>query len=224
MTDNLPDRRAKAVRGDYANDDNIRKRAGLFDYAVETGPQTQLFDLFDWPSDAAVLDIGCGNGLWRCPKRRTATLTQHTALTYVRSCPEQHRDSLPKVAPSTSPSLGCKAQGGYTCRPISRYTSKDTVGDTRWRTYTVEDASMHVRFECRQPNCAGVMDLTDGPSSTAADVGFGAGTVCHRVCPKCGTLHGYDRTTGYVGLLEGHEAEDLLARVHRPLSRSASSI
>ncbi len=64
MTDNLSARRSEAVHGNYANDDNIRKRAGLFDYAVETGPQPQLFDLFDWPSDATVLDIGCGNGLW----------------------------------------------------------------------------------------------------------------------------------------------------------------
>ena len=64
MTDKLSARRSQAVRGNYANDDNIRKRAGLFDFVVDSGPQPQLFDLFDWPSDVTVLDIGCGNGLW----------------------------------------------------------------------------------------------------------------------------------------------------------------
>ena len=55
MTDNLSARRRKAVRGNYATDDNIRQRTGLIDFAVQTGPQPQLFDLFDWPSDATVL-------------------------------------------------------------------------------------------------------------------------------------------------------------------------
>lgn len=54
----------QALRVNYASDDNIRKRAALFDYAVATDPQTQLFDLFDWTPTATVVDVGCGNGLW----------------------------------------------------------------------------------------------------------------------------------------------------------------
>jgi hypothetical protein len=64
MAEGLSARRSGAVHDNYANDDNIRKRAGLFDYVVASEPQPQLFDLFDWPTDATVLDVGCGNGLW----------------------------------------------------------------------------------------------------------------------------------------------------------------
>jgi SAM-dependent methyltransferase len=64
MTEELSVRRSRAAQDNYATDENLRKRAGLFEYAVATEPQTQLVDLFDWPQDATVLDIGCGSGRW----------------------------------------------------------------------------------------------------------------------------------------------------------------
>ncbi len=64
MPDDLSTRRRQALQDHYATDDNLRKRASIFEYLVATGPQPQLVDLFDWAPTATVLDIGCGNGMW----------------------------------------------------------------------------------------------------------------------------------------------------------------
>jgi SAM-dependent methyltransferase len=64
MPDDLSTRRRQALQDHYATDDNLRKRASIFEYLVATDPQPQLVDLFDWAPTATVLDVGCGNGLW----------------------------------------------------------------------------------------------------------------------------------------------------------------
>jgi ubiquinone/menaquinone biosynthesis C-methylase UbiE len=62
---------------------------------VATDPQPQLFDLFDWSTDATVLDVGCGNGLWTSiAAHRTADGTvigldrSHGMLSAVATRPE----------------------------------------------------------------------------------------------------------------------------------------
>jgi SAM-dependent methyltransferase len=54
-----------AVRDNYTTNANLTSRRALGRYAVAPPvPQTQLLDLFDWPDDATVLDVGCGDGLF----------------------------------------------------------------------------------------------------------------------------------------------------------------
>ena len=76
MPDDLSTRRCRALQAHYATDDNLRKRASIFEYLVATDRQPQLVDLFDWAPTAAVLDVGCGNGLWTslAAQRTTGTV------------------------------------------------------------------------------------------------------------------------------------------------------
>jgi SAM-dependent methyltransferase len=65
MPDDADARSDAAMRDNYASAKNLRARRGLLDYAVEPDtPQPNLLELLDWPDDARVLDIGCGDGVW----------------------------------------------------------------------------------------------------------------------------------------------------------------
>ena len=65
VSDEAAARKRQGVREHYATDENLRRRQSLFTYVRPSAlPQPQFHDLFDWPPDARVLDLGCGNGLW----------------------------------------------------------------------------------------------------------------------------------------------------------------
>jgi SAM-dependent methyltransferase len=53
----------KEIRKHYATDANLVGRQQLFAYAGSSDSPS-LESRFTWPSDAVVLDVGCGNGLW----------------------------------------------------------------------------------------------------------------------------------------------------------------
>lgn len=54
-----------ALGDQYKTDENLRRRQGLFQFVVPPPePQPELASAFTWDSNATVLDIGCGNGLW----------------------------------------------------------------------------------------------------------------------------------------------------------------
>jgi SAM-dependent methyltransferase len=62
-----------AVHENYATNANLNARRGLLSYTVTPPtPQPNVVDLLDWPDDARVLDIGCGDGVW------TAVAAQRT--------------------------------------------------------------------------------------------------------------------------------------------------
>jgi hypothetical protein len=86
---------------------------------------------------------------------------------------------------------------------------------------TAKEVPMPIRFECRRSGCDGVMGLMDAPDANESSVRMMDATVAHGICPKCGTLHAYESTTGFVSLLEGHEGEDILSSVGRARFRSA---
>jgi SAM-dependent methyltransferase len=55
----------EAAHENYTTNENLNARRAILRYAVEPAtPQPNVWDLFDWPDDATVLDIGCGDGLW----------------------------------------------------------------------------------------------------------------------------------------------------------------
>jgi SAM-dependent methyltransferase len=81
VPDELGGRVEAAVRGNYATNANLASRRALGEYAQEPATaQPQLFDLFDWPDDATVLDVGCGDGVFtsvaamRTPRGRVVGL------------------------------------------------------------------------------------------------------------------------------------------------------
>ena len=54
-----------AVHDNYVTNENLSRRRGLLSYAVKPPrPQKNVADMFVWPDDASVLDIGCGDGMW----------------------------------------------------------------------------------------------------------------------------------------------------------------
>ena len=58
-------RRRGAQLANYRTDENLRRRASLFEYALPpASPQPMLWDLFPWSDGQTVLDLGCGNGMW----------------------------------------------------------------------------------------------------------------------------------------------------------------
>lgn len=73
MADDVRERRANANLRNYADGVNLRRRQALLACAMPPAePQPHLWDLFDWPADAVVLDLGSGTGMW------TALAAQHT--------------------------------------------------------------------------------------------------------------------------------------------------
>jgi ubiquinone/menaquinone biosynthesis C-methylase UbiE len=71
----VADRRAgntdAAVREHYATSDNLSTRRALNEYALtEVAPQAGFAQLFVWPEDATVLDVGCGDGVWAAVAQR----------------------------------------------------------------------------------------------------------------------------------------------------------
>ena len=58
-------RRRGAQLANYRTDENLRRRASLFEYALPSASQQpMLWDVFPWSERQTVLDLGCGNGMW----------------------------------------------------------------------------------------------------------------------------------------------------------------
>ena len=80
-------RRRAAQLANYRTDENLRRRASLFEYALpSTSPQPMLWDVFPWSEDHTVLDLGCGNGMWvgalagRVPRGKVVGLDISTGM------------------------------------------------------------------------------------------------------------------------------------------------
>jgi SAM-dependent methyltransferase len=65
MSSEASSRRQRAQLENYRTDENLRRRASLFEYVVPSAsPQPMLWDLFPWSNGQTLLDLGCGNGMW----------------------------------------------------------------------------------------------------------------------------------------------------------------
>jgi ubiquinone/menaquinone biosynthesis C-methylase UbiE len=59
-----------AVRANYDSTTNLDGRRALGAYAVDNDRGMFVIELFQWPRDASILDIGCGDGIWTAAARR----------------------------------------------------------------------------------------------------------------------------------------------------------
>jgi ubiquinone/menaquinone biosynthesis C-methylase UbiE len=65
MSYEVSGRRQRAQLENYRTDENLRRRASLFEYAIAPlSPQPMLWDVFPWSDGQTLLDLGCGNGMW----------------------------------------------------------------------------------------------------------------------------------------------------------------
>jgi SAM-dependent methyltransferase len=93
--------RRAAPLANYRTDENLRRRASLFEYALpSTSPQPMLWDVFAWSDNQRVLDLGCGNGMWvgaltgRVPHGLVVGLDISTGM--LTALGERHR-SVPRI-------------------------------------------------------------------------------------------------------------------------------
>jgi ubiquinone/menaquinone biosynthesis C-methylase UbiE len=81
----VPDAIDDAVRSHYASESNLATRRALNDYAVgDERPHAAFARLFDWPDDATVLDVGCGDGVWAAVAARRTPRGGVVGLDYSR--------------------------------------------------------------------------------------------------------------------------------------------
>jgi SAM-dependent methyltransferase len=65
VVDDATARSDAAMKDHYATSAALNARRNILNYAVAPAtPQPNVVDLLEWPANATVLDIGCGNGAW----------------------------------------------------------------------------------------------------------------------------------------------------------------
>jgi ubiquinone/menaquinone biosynthesis C-methylase UbiE len=119
-----------AVRDNYATSDNLSARRALNDYAVsDTKPQAAFVELFRWPPDATVLDVGCGDGVWAAVAKRRTPHGAVVGLDFSRGM----LDALAARAPDVA-----RVQGDANVLPL-RSGSIDVIV-AAWMLYHVDRA------------------------------------------------------------------------------------
>jgi SAM-dependent methyltransferase len=95
MTDDLRARVDAAVRDNYVSPANLDGRRALGAYALNKDRGAFVVSHFDWPPDASILDIGCGDGVWTAAAARKTPCGRVVGLDYSRGMLTKLRERAP---------------------------------------------------------------------------------------------------------------------------------